>query len=49
MLFKIYNNESNFFFKIILEQHYFTADLKEQPVQVSEDFVILNGKVSREK
>lgn len=41
--------KANFFEKIILEKLYFTANLKEQPVQVSEDFVILYGKVSREK
>jgi hypothetical protein len=40
--------KSNFFKKIILEQLYLTADLKEQPVQISDDFVILNGKVARE-
>lgn len=40
--------KSNFFEKIILEQLYLTADLKEQPVQILDDFVILKGNVSRE-
>ena len=38
----------NIFEKIVFEQLYLTADLKLAPIQITEDFVVLNGKVSCE-
>jgi hypothetical protein len=38
----------NIFEKIVFEQLYLTANLKLAPIQITEDFVVLNGQVSCE-